>query len=72
MLEEQNEQILWITRDMKIFRYLLTLAVASIFSGSTKVRNKPISWTAPPSSGSVSQIMCSMMRLMSKISWFKK
>lgn len=46
----------------------LTFAVASIFSGSTKVRNRPINCTAPPSSGSVSQIMCSMMRLIKRMS----
>jgi len=47
----------------------LTLAVASMFSGSTSVRSRPISCTAPPSSGSVSQIMCSMIRLMRRMSY---
>uniref|UniRef100_A0A8C5IF22 Uncharacterized protein n=1 Tax=Junco hyemalis TaxID=40217 RepID=A0A8C5IF22_JUNHY len=31
------------------------------FSGSTKVRSKPMSSTAPPSSGSVSQIITSVL-----------
>ncbi len=47
----------------------LTFAVASMFSGSTRVRSRPISCTAPPSSGSVSQIMCSMIRLIRRMSW---
>lgn len=47
----------------------LTFAVASMFSGSTRVRSSPISCTAPPSSGSVSQIMCSMIRLIRRMSW---
>lgn len=47
----------------------LTFAVASMFSGSTKVRSRPMSWTAPPSSGSVSQIMCSMIRLIRRMSY---
>lgn len=51
---------------------MLTLAVASMFSGSTSVLSSPISCTAPPSSGSVSQIMCSMIRLINKISCRKK
>lgn len=46
----------------------LTFAVASMFSGSTRVRSRPISCTAPPSSGSVSQIMCSMIRLIRRMS----
>lgn len=48
----------------------LTFAVASMFSGSTSVRSRPISCTAPPSSGSVSQIMCSMIRLIRRMSWW--
>lgn len=49
--------------------FTLTFAVASIFSGSTRVRSRPINCTAPPSSGSVSQIMCSMIRLIKRMSW---
>lgn len=48
--------------------HLLTLAVASIFSGSIRVLSSPINWTAPPSSGSVSQIICSMTTLMRRMS----
>lgn len=46
----------------------LTLAVASMFSGSTSVLSNPINCTAPPNSGSVSQIMCSMIRFINRMS----
>ena len=46
----------------------LTLAVTCMLSGSISTRSIPISWTAPPISGSVSLIICSMTRLISKSS----
>lgn len=57
-----------LNRQKRVPDYGLTFAVASMFSGSTKVRSRPMSCTAPPSSGSVSQIMCSMIRLIRRMS----
>lgn len=48
---------------------LLTLVDASMFSGSMSVLSSPISWTAPPNSGSESQIICLITTLISRTSW---
>lgn len=51
---------------------LLTLVEASMFSGSMRVLSSPISWTAPPNSGSESQIICLITTFISKTSCKQK
>lgn len=48
-----------------------TLVDASMFSGSMSVLSKPICWTAPPNSGSESQIICLITTFISRTSWVK-
>lgn len=47
---------------------LLTLVEANMFSGSMSVLSRPMSWTAPPNSGSESQIICLITTLISRTS----
>lgn len=62
-------------RIVRVFIYcffFLTLVDASMFSGSMRVLRSPISCTAPPNSGSESQIICLITTFISNTSYGKK
>lgn len=60
--------LLWSLRPL----VLLTLVDASMFSGSMRVLSSPISCTAPPNSGSESQIICLITTFISRTSYKEK
>jgi len=63
----KNISFCWQLAQTKIV--LLTLVEASMFSGSMSVLSRPISWTAPPNSGSESQIICLITTFISRTSY---